>query len=51
MSGMVAMRTLYFKPRLAKGLPRDCCVVELCRTAGASKKTLERIFQKEKTAT
>jgi AraC-like DNA-binding protein/mannose-6-phosphate isomerase-like protein (cupin superfamily) len=27
MSGMVAMRTLYLKPRLAKTLPRDCCVV------------------------
>jgi len=120
MSGMVAMRTLYFKTRLAKGLPRDCCVVnvspllkelilhacvfrglkkevkgerhllavivdqlreipvvplqlpqpsepraerlaelmladpsdrrplrELCRTAGASKRTLERIFKKD----
>src|SRR5215472_6339999 len=29
MSGLVAMRTLYFKPRLAKGLPRDCCVVNV----------------------
>jgi AraC-like DNA-binding protein/quercetin dioxygenase-like cupin family protein len=27
MSGAVAMRTLYFKPRLAKTLPRDCCVI------------------------
>src|SRR5579872_7630828 len=27
MSGVVAMRTLYLKPRLAKRLPRDCCVV------------------------
>jgi AraC-like DNA-binding protein len=29
MSGLVAMRTLYLKPRLAKGLPRDCCVVNV----------------------
>ena len=29
MSGPVAMRTLYFKPRLAKGLPRKCCVVNV----------------------
>jgi AraC-like DNA-binding protein len=29
MSGMVAMRTLYLKPRLAKTLPRDCCVVNV----------------------
>jgi AraC-like DNA-binding protein len=29
MSGMVAMRTLYFSPRLAKDLPRDCCVVNV----------------------
>jgi AraC-like DNA-binding protein len=27
MSGVVAMRTLYLKPRLAKGLPRNCCVI------------------------
>src|ERR1700752_1697783 len=27
MSGSVAMRTLYLKPRLAKGLPRACCVI------------------------
>ncbi len=27
MSGAVAMRTLYLKPRLARTLPRDCCVV------------------------
>lgn len=26
-SGTVAMRTLYFKPRLAEKLPRDCCVI------------------------
>jgi len=26
-SGTVAMRTLYLKPRLARKLPRDCCVV------------------------
>lgn len=29
MSGMVAMRTLYLKPRLAQALPRDCCVVNI----------------------
>lgn len=29
MSGLVAMRTLYLKPRLASGLPRDCCVVNV----------------------
>src|SRR5215472_10790806 len=29
MSGMVAMRTLYLKPRLASTLPRDCCVVNV----------------------
>lgn len=29
MSGCVAMRTLYFKPRLAKGLPPDCCVINV----------------------
>jgi AraC-like DNA-binding protein len=29
MSGMVAMRTLYFKTRLANDLPRDCCVVNV----------------------
>jgi AraC-like DNA-binding protein/quercetin dioxygenase-like cupin family protein len=29
MSGKVAMRTLYLKPRLAKALPRDCCVVNV----------------------
>ena len=29
MSGTVAMRTLYLKPRLAKALPRDCCVVNV----------------------
>ena len=28
-SGTVAMRTLYFKPRLAHFLPRDCCVVNV----------------------
>src|ERR1700685_3214038 len=26
MSGTVAMRTLYLKSRLARTLPRDCCV-------------------------
>lgn len=29
MSGRVAMRTLYLRPRLAKSLPRDCCVVNV----------------------
>jgi len=29
MSGMVAMRTLYLKPRLARTLPRGCCVVHV----------------------
>jgi AraC-like DNA-binding protein len=29
MSGLVAMRTLYLKPRLAKDLPRDCCVINV----------------------
>lgn len=29
MSGAVAMRTLYFKPRIAKELPRGCCVVNV----------------------
>jgi len=120
MSGSVSMRTLYLKTRLARGLPRSCCVVnvspllrelilhacsfaalgrkvriqahlidvitdqlqavqaiplqlpnpldpralrvaeamllhpsdprplkELCRTAGASKRTIERLFQQE----
>jgi AraC-like DNA-binding protein len=29
MSGMVAMRTLYLRRRLASALPRDCCVVNV----------------------
>jgi AraC-like DNA-binding protein len=29
MSGMVAMRTLYLKRRLARALPRDCCVINV----------------------
>jgi AraC-like DNA-binding protein len=29
MSGNVAMRTLYFKPRLVRSLPRLCCVVNV----------------------
>src|SRR5215472_3351503 len=29
MSGVVAMRTLYLKPRLVKTLPRSCCVVNV----------------------
>lgn len=28
-SGLVAMRALYLKPRLARSLPRDCCVVNV----------------------
>lgn len=31
MSGLVAMRTLYFKPKLVKELPRTCCVVNVPR--------------------
>lgn len=29
MSGLVAMRTLYLKPRLARELPRECCVINV----------------------
>lgn len=29
MSGSVAMRTLYLRRRLAKGLPRNCCVINV----------------------
>ena len=29
MSGMVAMRTLYLRPRLAKALPRSCSVINI----------------------
>jgi AraC-like DNA-binding protein len=29
MSGTVDMRTLYFRPRLARSLPRKCCVVNV----------------------
>jgi AraC-like DNA-binding protein len=29
MSGIVAMRTLYFRPRLARALPRGCCVINV----------------------
>ena len=29
MSGSVAMRTLYLRPRLAETLPRDCCVINV----------------------
>jgi AraC-like DNA-binding protein/quercetin dioxygenase-like cupin family protein len=29
MSGSVAMKTLYFKPRLVKDLPRQCCVINV----------------------
>jgi AraC-like DNA-binding protein/quercetin dioxygenase-like cupin family protein len=52
MSGTVAMRTLYLKPRLARTLPRDCCVVNVSPllkelilhacTFAALKKTIKR---------
>jgi AraC-like DNA-binding protein len=29
MSGFVAMRTLYLKPKVARALPRDCCVINV----------------------
>jgi AraC-like DNA-binding protein len=29
MSGTVAMRTLYLRPRLVRALPRDCCVLNV----------------------
>ena len=29
MSGAVAMRTVYLKPKLARTMPRDCCVVNV----------------------
>lgn len=29
MSGAVAMRTLYVRPKVAKGLPRACCVINV----------------------
>src|ERR1700685_4625268 len=29
MSGTVAMRTLYLRPRLASTLPRNCCVINV----------------------
>lgn len=29
MSGVVAMRTLYLKPKLASNMPRECCVVNV----------------------
>jgi AraC-like DNA-binding protein len=29
MSGVVAMRTLYLKPRLATSLPQNCCVINI----------------------
>jgi AraC-like DNA-binding protein/quercetin dioxygenase-like cupin family protein len=51
MSGAVAMRTLYLKPRIAKGLPRDCCVIGVSAllkelilygcTVGALKRTVK----------
>jgi len=52
MSGTVAMRTLYLKPKLAKSLPRGCCVVNVSPllrelilhacTAAASKNAIRR---------
>lgn len=52
MSGTVAMRTLYLKARLARTLPRDCCVVNvpallkelilLACTLGALNKAIKR---------
>jgi AraC-like DNA-binding protein len=51
MSGPVAMRTLYFRARLAGALPRDCCVVNVSPllrelvlhvcTVGALKRAIE----------
>ena len=51
MSGTVAMRTLYLKARLARNLPRDCCVVNVpallkdlilnACTSGALRKTIK----------
>jgi AraC-like DNA-binding protein len=51
MSGLVAMRTLYPKPGLATGMPRDCCVLNVSSllrelilygcTVGALKKTVQ----------
>jgi AraC-like DNA-binding protein/quercetin dioxygenase-like cupin family protein len=51
MSGAVAMRTLYLKPRIARGLPRDCCVINVSTllkelilyacTLGALKRTVK----------
>jgi AraC-like DNA-binding protein len=50
-SGAVAMRTLYLKPRIAKGLPGDCCVISVSTllqelilyacTVGALKRTVK----------
>ena len=31
-SAGLVMRSLYFKPRLARSLPRDCCVVNIPRS-------------------
>jgi len=51
MSGTVAMRTLYLRPRLARALPRGCCVVNVSPllkelilyacSVGALKKTVQ----------
>jgi AraC-like DNA-binding protein/quercetin dioxygenase-like cupin family protein len=30
MAGAVTMKTLYLAPRLARKLPRDCCVINVC---------------------
>jgi AraC-like DNA-binding protein len=49
MSGVVAMRTLYLRPRLAAAMPRSCCVINVppllkelivhaCSTAGLQRK-------------
>ena len=52
MSGAVAMRTLYLRARLAQGLPRNCCVVNVLPllrelilyvcAIGSLKKTIKR---------
>jgi AraC-like DNA-binding protein len=51
MSGAVAMRTLYLKPRIAKGIAPDCCVINVSTllkelilyacTLGALKRTMK----------
>jgi AraC-like DNA-binding protein len=54
MSGAVAMRTLYLRARLAEGLPRECCVVNVLPllrelilhvcAVGSLKKTIKRQY-------